>query len=109
MSIFVLACASCRMAKAIRVAPPSAPIILTDPRRNEERPKESPRTNGSSIIECPTAHSTPANQPVRVALRVEARNRGPGVKAPDELAITTVRRKSGVITARVLVSTCKVW
>ena len=42
MSIFVLACASCRMANAIRVAPPSAPIILTDPRRNEERPMGEP-------------------------------------------------------------------
>ncbi len=45
MSIFVLACASCRMANAIRVAPPSAPIILIDPRRNEDYGQEKIGSN----------------------------------------------------------------
>ncbi len=87
------------MAKPISVAPPNTPMILTEPGRKEETPRESPRTRGSSTIVCPTAHSNPASQPVRVARRVEARNRGPGVRAPDELAIITATRKSGVINA----------
>ena len=46
---------------------------------------------------CPKAHWIPANHPDRVALRVEARNNGPGVRTPEELAITTVSKKSAVI------------
>ncbi len=81
----------------MRVAPPTTPMILTEPRRKDDKPRERPITRGSSTIVCPTAHSIPENHPDRVALKVEARKRGPGVSAPEELAIITVNRKSAVI------------
>jgi len=71
-------------------------MTLTEPRRYEDRPSDKHITRGSSTRVWPKAHSIPANHPDRVALKVEARNNGPGVRAPEELAITTVSKKSGV-------------
>ena len=67
---------------------------MTDPRRNDESPSDNPSTSGSSTIVCPIAHSTPARQLDLAARRVDARKRGPGVSAPEELAMMTEIRNS---------------
>ena len=77
-------------AKISKTHPPITPISFTDVGfRNVDSPSASPKTRGASTIVWPTAHCSPERTPTRVALRVEAKNSGPGLRTPETLTSTT--------------------
>ena len=87
-------CKSCTDEKARRTIPPDMAIRSVRDWTKVCSPTVRPMTSGNSTSVCPIAHSMLACPPCFVALRVEARNKGLGLRALDALRSTTVARNS---------------